>query len=149
MLGETVAATEQLDSVTVIETNIDDTTPEILGYVMERLFEAGAKDAFFTPVQMKKNRPATLLSVICDEAKTAVMERILFTETSTIGLRKYCAERSCLPRRVVTVDTPYGAVQAKEVTFDGATRTALEYEDASRLAKAKNVPLRDILFKGE
>jgi uncharacterized protein (TIGR00299 family) protein len=149
MWGEAVATPEQSGTVTVIETNIDDTTPEVLGYVMERLFEAGAKDAFFTPVQMKKNRPATLLSVICDDAQTAVMEHILFTETSTIGLRKYSATRSCLPRRAVTVATPYGDVKAKEVTLDGTTRTTLEYDDACRLARAKNVPLKDILFKAE
>ncbi|KAA6328808.1 hypothetical protein EZS27_022329 [termite gut metagenome] len=149
MLGETVATTEQSDSVTVIETNIDDTTPEILGYVMERLFEAGAKDVFFIPIQMKKNRLATLLSVICDEVETALMEHIIFTETSTIGLRKYSVTRSCLPRKAVTVATPYGNAEAKEVTFEGTTRTTLEYDDACRLARAKNVPLRDILFKGE
>jgi len=141
--GET---SESLHSnrITVIETNIDDTTPEILGYVMEKLFEVGAKDVFFTPIFMKKHRPASQLTVLCDEAQTPLMERILFTETSTIGLRKYQAQRTCLPREIVKVTTPYGEVEAKKVSFDSATRLALEYDDACRLAKEKNVPLIEI-----
>jgi len=131
-------------SITIIETNIDDTTPEILGYVMDRLFEAGAKDVFFTPIYMKKHRPATQLTVLCDETKTEQMEQILFTETSTIGLRKSQACRTCLPREIVKVATPYGEVQAKKVSFGSTTRIALEYDDACRLAKEKNVPLADI-----
>jgi len=132
------------DSITIIETNIDDTTPEILGYVMEKLFEAGAKDVFFTPIYMKKHRPATQLTVLCDEAQTPRMEQILFTETSTIGLRKYQAQRTCLPREIVKAATPYGEVQAKKVSFDSTTRLALEYDDARRLAREKNVPLIEI-----
>jgi len=141
--GETVEMADS-SSITIIETNIDDTTPEILGYVMDRLFEAGAKDVFFTPVYMKKHRPATQLTVLCDETKTEQMEQILFTETSTIGLRKFQAARACLPREIVKVTTPYGEVQAKKVSFGSATRIALEYDDACRLAKEKNVPLAEI-----
>jgi uncharacterized protein (TIGR00299 family) protein len=136
--------TPHSDTVTVIETNIDDTTPEIMAYVMEKLFNAGARDVFFTPIYMKKCRPATMLSVLCDEAKISVMEHILFTETSTIGLRKYRAERTCLPRRSVTVSTPYGEVKGKEVMYEGTSRVSIEYDDASRLAKEKEIPLRDI-----
>jgi len=132
------------DSITIIETNIDDMTPEIGGYVMERLFEAGAKDVYFTPVYMKKNRPAMQITVLCDEARLPRMEQILFTETSTIGLRKYQATRTCLPREIVTVTTPYGDVQAKKVSYDSTTRIAIEYDDACRLAKVKNVPLAAI-----
>jgi uncharacterized protein (TIGR00299 family) protein len=132
-------------TVTVIETNIDDTTPEILGYVMERLLESGARDVFFTPIYMKKCRPATRINVLCDDADTAVMERILFTETSTIGLRKYQVERTCLPRKTVTIDTPYGEVRAKETVYDDTRRISIEYDDARRLAKANNVPLKTIM----
>jgi uncharacterized protein (TIGR00299 family) protein len=138
--SETIAS----NSITVIETNIDDTTPEILGYVMEKLFDAGAKDVFFTPIFMKKHRPATQLTVLCNEAQTPLMEHILFTETSTIGLRKYKADRTCLPREIVKVTTPYGEVQAKKVSFDSKERLALEYDDACRLAKEKNIPLIEI-----
>ena len=130
--------------VTVIETNIDDATSEILGYVMDKLFEAGAKDVYFTPVYMKKNRPATQLTVLCDEAEIHKMEHILFTETSTIGLRKHRVDRTCLPREIVKVSTPYGDVQAKKVYFGSSTRLTLEYDDACRLAKEKNVPLIEI-----
>jgi uncharacterized protein (TIGR00299 family) protein len=139
-----ISETAFSSSVTVIETNIDDTTPEVLGYVMEKLFDAGAKDVFFTPVFMKKQRPATQLTVLCSESQVSVMEQILFTETSTIGLRKYPVHRTCLPREIVKVATAYGEVQAKKVSFDSTTRFALEYDDARRLAKEKNVPLIEI-----
>ncbi|MDR0537797.1 MAG: nickel pincer cofactor biosynthesis protein LarC [Tannerellaceae bacterium] len=129
----------------LIETNIDDTTPEVLAYTMEKLFEAGAKDVYFTPIYMKKCRPATLLAVLCNEADCPAMERILFTETTTIGLRKSQVERTCLPRKPITVATAYGKVQAKETNFNGATRISIEYEDACRLAKEKNIPLKEIL----
>jgi uncharacterized protein (TIGR00299 family) protein len=143
--GESIAvAVPERDTVTVIETNIDDTTPEILGYVMERLFEAGARDVFFSPVYMKKCRPATWLHVLCDEADVPAMERILFTETSTIGLRKYRVERTCLPRKAVTVSTPYGDVKAKETIYGDTSRIAIEYEDARRIAREKGVPLQEV-----
>jgi uncharacterized protein (DUF111 family) len=89
-----------------------------------------------------------MLSVLCDEAKEREMERILFLETSTIGLRRYKAERTCLPRRAVTISTPYGEVKAKEVCYEGRTRITPEYEDARRLAKEKNVPLQKIYSRG-
>ena len=128
----------------MIETNIDDTTPEILGYVMGKLLEAGARDVFFTPIYMKKNRPAMLLTVLCDDAQIPQIEQILFTETSTIGLRKYQAQRTCLPREIIKVTTRYGDVQAKQVHCGTTTRIALEYDDACRLAREQNVPLVDI-----
>ncbi|MDR1344672.1 MAG: nickel pincer cofactor biosynthesis protein LarC [Tannerellaceae bacterium] len=145
--GESMAGTldAEHESVTVIETNIDDTTPEALGYVMTRLMEAGARDVFFTPVYMKKCRPATLLTILCDEAEVLAMEHILFTETSTIGLRKHTAARTCLPRKIVTVETPYGDVKAKEIRYQNAIRQTIEYDDACRLAKEKHIPLKWIL----
>ncbi|MDR1499623.1 MAG: nickel pincer cofactor biosynthesis protein LarC [Tannerellaceae bacterium] len=145
--GESLAgcADAEHESVTVIETNIDDTTPEVLGYVMARLMEAGARDVFLTPVYMKKCRPATQLTVLCDEAEIILMEHILFTETSTIGLRKYIVARTCLPRRTVIVPTPYGNVKAKEIRYQNAIRQTIEYDDACRLAKEKHIPLKWIL----
>ncbi|MDR2469921.1 MAG: nickel pincer cofactor biosynthesis protein LarC [Tannerella sp.] len=140
--GKADSAAEE--TVTVIETNIDDTTPEILGYVMERLLEAGACDVFFSPVYMKKCRPATCLTVLCDAAQTAAMEHILFTETSTIGVRKHVAMRTCLPRKTVFLSTPCGEVKAKETRYGDAVRLSVEYEDARRLAKETNVPLQEI-----
>jgi uncharacterized protein (TIGR00299 family) protein len=142
--GNTVVSAGN-DNVTVIETNIDDSTPEMLGYVMDRLFKSGARDVFFTPVFMKKCRPATMLSVICDPAKATCMEHIIFTETSTIGIRKYDVRRTALPRRGVSVSTPYGDVKGKECEYDGIKRISIEYEDACRLAQEKNIPLQDII----
>jgi uncharacterized protein (TIGR00299 family) protein len=141
--GESPEA-DNTDTVTVIETNIDDTTPEILGYVMERLFEAGARDVFFTPVHMKKCRPATMLSVICEASLVAGMEHILFSETSTIGIRKYEAVRRCLPRKAVVVPTAFGEVKGKEITYGESSRITVEYDDACRLAKEKQIPLKEI-----
>ncbi len=143
VLGESTS-TAETDEITIIETNIDDTTPEVMGYVMDKLLAAGARDAFFTPIYMKKNRPAIMLTVLCDHSKVEEMETILFSETSTIGTRKHKAIRSCLPRKAVIVQTPYGEIKAKETTYQGITRTTLEYDDASRIAKEKNIPLRDI-----
>jgi uncharacterized protein (TIGR00299 family) protein len=139
-----ISATPDKDKVSVIETNIDDSTPEIIGYVMDRLLEAGARDVYFTPVYMKKCRPATMLSVICDAEKAPLMEHIIFRETSTIGIRRYEVKRSTLPRREVAVPTSYGDVKGKEYEYDGIKRISIEYDDACRLAKEKGVPLRDI-----
>jgi uncharacterized protein (TIGR00299 family) protein len=141
---DTVILDEKEDSVTVIETNIDDTTPEVMGYTMERLLEAGAHDVFFTPIYMKKCRPATRINILCNKEDIPAMEYVLFTETTTIGLRRYDVERGCLPRKMVTVSTPYGEVKAKETIYDNTNRIAIEYEDACRLAREKNIPLIDI-----
>ena len=142
------ASTAEAETVTVIETNIDDTTSEILGYVMERLLKAGARDVFFSPIYMKKCRPATQLSVLCDEAQIPAMEHILFTETSTVGLRKYPVRRTCLPRETVILTTPYGPLKAKKTFYDGASRISVEYEDARRLAGERGLPLREIYVVG-
>ena len=146
-MGEMTEAVscDSKQSITVIETNIDDTTPEIMGYVMEKLFEAGAREVFFSPIYIKKCRPATLIRVICDEAKISVMEHILFTETTTIGLRKYNVERTRLPRKAVIISTPYCEVKAKEAIYDNTCRTSIEHEDARRLTKEKNIPVQDIM----
>jgi uncharacterized protein (TIGR00299 family) protein len=134
-----------INQITVIETNIDDTTPEILGYVMEKLFTAGARDVFFTPIYMKKCRPATMLSLLCEPERVSLMEEILFQETSTIGIRKYNVERTVLQRRETQVETPYGSVKGKEFEYKGVKRISIEYDDACRLAKEKNIPIREIL----
>ncbi|MDR0835549.1 MAG: nickel pincer cofactor biosynthesis protein LarC [Tannerella sp.] len=145
--GNTTVLPEN-DKVTVIETNIDDSTPEILGYVMDKLLESGARDVFFTPVYMKKCRPATMLSVICDAEKVSVMEHIIFTETSTIGIRKYDVKRTILPRKAVIVSTPHGDVKGKAYEYEGTERISIEYEDARRLAQEKNIPIKEVLFNG-
>jgi pyridinium-3,5-bisthiocarboxylic acid mononucleotide nickel chelatase len=129
--------------VTVIETNIDDLNPQTYEIVMERLFEAGALDVYLTPVQMKKNRPATLLTVVCKPGDETALSRIIFTETSTLGVRIDHRSRLCLDREVVTVDTPYGPIRVKLGILDGETVNASpEYEDCKSAATKHGVPFK-------
>ena len=133
------------DRIWQLEANIDDCTGEVLGYCLERLMEAGARDAFFTPVFMKKGRPAYLLTVLCDEAKRRELESIIFRETTTIGIRRWQCERTVLPRGAYRLQTAHGEMQAKRVTLpDGSERIYPEYESAAALAKRTGVPLREI-----
>jgi pyridinium-3,5-bisthiocarboxylic acid mononucleotide nickel chelatase len=145
LLGEQPDAGQAggIETLLLLETNLDDNSAEINGYVMETLFAAGALDVYFTPIQMKKNRPATLLSVLCRPAETDALETILFRETSTLGVRRQTVERRCLERSSETVATPYGPVRVKAARLpDGSTKRAPEYEDCKQAAQAHNVPLR-------
>ena len=144
VLGENDAASQR-DEMLVIETNIDDMSPELYDYVFERLFAAGARDVFLTPVQMKKNRPGVLLSVVGEACLREKMTAIIFSETSTIGVRYYPVARAVLKREVVRVKTKYGAVKVKVVEQpDGARRGAPEYDDVRRIAALKKVPLKAV-----
>jgi uncharacterized protein (DUF111 family) len=134
----------ETDTATVLETNLDDITPEVIGFTLERLFAAGALDAFTTHIQMKKNRPGVLLSVICDAAKAEELEAILFRETGTFGVRRTTAARAKLRREAVTVQTPWGPVKAKRGWREGLEVLTPEYEDCARVAREHNVPLRDV-----
>jgi uncharacterized protein (TIGR00299 family) protein len=132
-----------IESLVLLETNVDDNTAEINGYAMDKLFAAGALDVFFTPIQMKKNRPAALISVLCRPVDTEALETILFRETSTLGVRRQPVERRCLERTSEIVDTPYGPVRVKVARLpDGSFKRAPEYEDCKQAAQAHNVPLR-------
>ncbi len=131
--------------LSVLETNIDDLNPEIYEYVMGKLFKAGALDVYLAPIQMKKNRPATLLSVLCRPDDVPTMTAILFTETTTLGIREQTVTRHALPRVTEHVDTPYGPVHVKVAELpDGTTKRAPEYEDCRRLAEEHGVPLREV-----
>jgi len=141
MIGEATEVSEAT-RVSVIETNIDDSSPEVLGYAMERLLEAGALDVTLTPVLMKKNRPGTLLRVIARPEERETLVEVVFAETSTLGLRVYSAERRVQDRHTVEVHTPHGKVRMK-VSEDG--HYAPEYEDCRKLARESGVPLRQIL----
>jgi uncharacterized protein (TIGR00299 family) protein len=135
----------ETDTVTVLETNLDDISPEVVGFCIERLFAAGALDVFAVPVQMKKNRPGVLLGVICEGAKAADLEAVLFRETGTFGVRRTTATRAKLQREVVEVQTPWGPVKAKRGwRGDGFEVLTPEYEDCARVAREHNVPLRDV-----
>ena len=132
------------DVVWKLECNIDDSTGEQLGFAMERLMEAGARDVFYTPVYMKKGRPAWLLSVLADEEKIPLLEGIIFRETTTIGIRRQRMERTILPRVVRDVVTRFGGAQVKVCTHDGYEEFYPEYESAARLARKTNRTLREI-----
>lgn len=128
------------DSVWVLETNVDDCTGEQIGYAIERLLDAGARDACAMPLFMKKHRPAYLLQVICDEAQVQQMEAILFRETTSIGLRKYKAERTILTRHMETMDTPYGKIKVKCCSHGTAQYCYPEYESLKTIAADNNIP---------
>ncbi len=127
-----------------LECNIDDSTGEELGFTMERLFAAGARDVYHTPVFMKKNRPAWLLTVLCDEETRPTMEDIIFRETSSIGIRRSYMERTILDRTFVKVETPYGTVSVKVCSSDGTTGFYPEYEDVAGISREKGIPFREV-----
>ncbi len=142
IIGETVAPSDG-DGVIVMETNIDDCNPELYDYVLERLFAAGARDVYLTPVHMKKNRPGIVLSIICADADRERLAAIILSETSTIGLRYFPARRVVLARELRPVQTQYGTVRVKvAVTPDGSENMAPEYEDCKRQAQENAVPLK-------
>ncbi len=138
------ASANETDTVVVLETNLDDIAPEIVGFTIERLFGAGALDVFVVPVQMKKNRPGVLLSVICAADKAQELEAILFRETGTFGVRRTTATRAKLNREPVSVPTPWGPVKAKHGWRAGLEVLTPEYEDCARVAREHDVTLRDV-----
>ena len=123
------------DRVVKLETNVDDCTPEALGFVMERLLEAGARDVFFTPVTMKKQRPGALVTVLCDEERREALENLLFRETTTIGVRRVTMERTVLRRRSETVQTSLGPVWVKCVDTPEGERRYPEQESVAALCR--------------
>jgi len=132
------------ETITVIETNVDDCSSEILAYTMEKLLKAGANDVFFTPVYMKKNRPAVKLTVLCKSETVGELAKTIFTETTTIGVRIREEKRICLPRKAEVVKTVYGDLKVKAIEFDGEKKLIPEYEDAKKLAESVGVPLHKI-----
>jgi uncharacterized protein (TIGR00299 family) protein len=133
------------DRIWVLETNLDDVPAEVIGYCFEELFAAGALDVFATPIQMKKNRPGVLLSVLAQEVHVSTLEAVLFRETETFGVRRYPAQRSKLRREAVTVQTPWGPIKGKRGWRAGGPEVFTpEYEDCARAARAASVPLRHV-----
>lgn len=134
------------DFIYKLETNIDDCTGEILGYLMERLFECGARDVFYTPVYMKKNRPAFQLTIICDKEQVKILEDIIFQETTTIGIRRIRMERRILERETEAVDLSIGKLEVKKCILpNGEVRMYPEYEAAAKLARNMEKPLWEVL----
>ena len=133
------------ERVCVIECEIDDMNPQIFGVVMERLYAAGALEVFYVPVQMKKNRPGTLLSVVAPPEQRSRMTDVIFRETTTIGLRYYHVDRECLEREIVPVETPLGTVRFKVASRGGDVLNAVpEFEDCAKLAAAHNLPVKEV-----
>lgn len=132
------------DEAMLLQTDIDDSTGEALGYVMEQLMAAGAKDVHYSPVYMKKNRPAWELSVLCAPEETAAMEAIIFRETTTIGIRELPVRRAVLPRRELTMATPCGEAQVKCCTIGDTVRYYPEYESVKTLAQAAGRPFSEV-----
>ncbi len=149
LIGEnaTSEAGEHWDApVSVIETNLDDMSPQIYGYFVERALAAGALDVFSTAVQMKKNRPGVLLTILCDAAHTPRLIDLVFRETTTIGVRTYDVRRKVLDRELVPVETQFGEVRMKISRMNGSVLNATpEYEDCQRLAAEKGIPLKQVI----
>lgn len=141
IIGETTGAAEST-TVAVIEANIDDASPQVLGYAMERLLEAGALDVTLEALLMKKNRPGTLLRIIARPEDQESLAQLLFAETTTLGMRIYKAERRVKARTIAEVETRHGTVRMK-IAGDGSF--APEYEDCRELARKTGTPLKDIL----
>jgi uncharacterized protein (TIGR00299 family) protein len=141
MVGESATAPEAM-LVSVIEANIDDASPQVLGYAIERLMDAGALDASLSPLQMKKNRPGSLLRVIARPEDQETLAQLIFAETSTLGLRIHSAERRVQDRRVVEVETEFGKVRVK---ISGHGMFAPEYEDCRAIATRTGTPLPKVI----
>ena len=144
LIGET-ETDAQNERLLMLETNVDDVSPQVIGHLMERAFQRGALDCYFTPVQMKKNRPGVLVSILCRPAEREALTQLLFSETTTLGVRSYEVERRALAREIVPVETQYGPVRIKVARLDGRiSNVTPEYEDCRAAADRYNVPLRDV-----
>jgi len=150
VLGESSSAAAssldwESDRVVVLETNLDDGSAELLGHFLERAMAAGALDVFCTPIQMKKNRPGTLLTVLCAEGEADCFSEMILRETTAFGVRQTVTERRKLRRELVEVETPHGKVTVKVGRLNGgAVQVAPEYESCRQIAAAKGVPLKEV-----
>jgi len=143
MLGETVAQHPADEWLWLIETNVDDVSPQIIGYVMDRAFELGALDCYFTPVHMKKNRPGVLLSILSDKKQKESLMQLLFKETTTLGVRTYEVARRALERSMVRVETQYGPIDVKVAHLNGRVVNEMpEFEQCRHAATKADVPLK-------
>jgi len=144
--ANSLAAKTAPETITVLEANLDDLNPQVFGYVMDRLLEEGALDAFGIPVQMKKNRPGTLLTVLCKPEDASRFTQLIFTETTTLGVRRRDEMRRVLTRTWENVRTPWGDVRVKIASMNGTvTNYAPEYEDCRRIAAEHHVPLKTVM----
>ncbi|HVI09852.1 MAG TPA: nickel pincer cofactor biosynthesis protein LarC [Candidatus Binatia bacterium] len=142
----TLAAHTASETITVLEANLDDLNPQVFGYVLDRLLQEGALDVFGIPVQMKKSRPGMLLTILCKPEDAGKLTKLIFTETSTLGVRRRDETRQALARRWEKVGTPWGEVRIKIASMNGTvTNYAPEYEDCRRIAAEHRVPLKTVM----
>ena len=134
---------EDADTIWRLESNLDDCSGEVLGFVMDELFAAGARDVYYTPIYMKKNRPAVQINIICREADIEQLQNVLFRNTTTIGVRRCRMERTVLPREIQQIDTPYGRVQVKVCRIGEEVRAYPEYVSVSELCKTHNMSFQE------
>jgi uncharacterized protein (TIGR00299 family) protein len=145
ILGRSDVHNSTSETLFVIETNLDDVSPEILGFVMEKAFETGAADCWFTPIQMKKNRPATMVSILCRESEKNAFIELLMTETSTLGIRISEVERVSLTREISKIDTKFGEIPVKIARFgEKIVNIKPEFEKLKEIAQRESLPLREI-----
>ena len=143
--GELETRNSKLETLWMLETNIDDMSPQVFGHVMERALELGALDCYFTPIHMKKNRPGVLLSVLCRAAEKEVLTQMLFAETTTLGVRSFAVERSALERHVLKVETQYGAIDVKVARMNGhVVKEMPEFDQVQAAAVKAGVPFRTV-----
>lgn len=141
-----VASKTLSETITVLEANLDDLNPQVFGYVMDQLFEQGALDAFAVPVQMKKNRPGMLLTALCKPEDADKLTQLIFTETTTLGVRRRDEARQILARGWESVSTPWGDVRIKIGSMNGSvTNYAPEYEDCRQIAAERHLPLKAVM----
>ena len=145
MIGEVDSGGVTDEKLWMIETNLDDVSSQILGYVMDRAFELGARDCYFTSVQMKKNRPGVLLSILTEENRKSELMDLLFTETTTLGVRTYEVMRRALDRELVKVETPYGLIDVKVAKLNGRVVNEMpEFEQCREAAQKAGVALKEV-----
>jgi hypothetical protein len=148
-VGETAAHAESpfpVEEISVLEANVDDMTPQVFGYAMERAFAEGALDVFGTPVQMKKNRPGMLLTVLCRTEDSHRLTKLILAETTTLGVRMRRESRAALVRRHMSVTTRWGDVRMKLANLNGTVSNyAPEYEDCRRIATEQKIPLKTVM----
>jgi len=146
ILGQTTSIdSSKHDTIEILETNIDDLNPQVYGYLFDRLYAAGAREVYVTPVLMKKNRPGNLLTVLCKKDLVEHLGNIIFSETTTAGIRLRSAGRIVLGRRTETIDTDYGPIRVKLLTLKEGIKIQPEYDDCVHAAEKHGVPLVDIM----
>lgn len=144
VMGTLVEAAIAVEEITSLETNVDDMSPELLGYMMERLLASGALDVYYTPIYMKKNRPAVMITVMAEKGSEEKLARIILEESSTLGIRITNNRRYYLPREIVSIETEWGRVKVKVASQGSIRKVAPEYEDCKRIAGQTGIALQEI-----